>query len=178
MVRPPAADPARTNRVPVGIPAPATSRCSRSIRSQRPAALHPALSRHNHGGRRGQYLSGGRPVHGELGAPLKEGVQRLRTAILASNDTITEHIKWNAPSFRHAGQDRVTFRLQPGDKLQLLFHRGAKVRTDTAAFAFNDPTGLMTWLAPDRAVIDFPDLQAVTMHQAKVVSLVNRWVSS
>ena len=68
--------------------------------------------------------------------PLKEGVQRLRTAILASNDTITEHIKWNAPSFRHAGQD---FRLQPGDKLQLLFHRGAKVRTDTAAFAFNDP---------------------------------------
>ena len=110
--------------------------------------------------------------------PLKDGVQRLRTAILASNDTITEHIKWNAPSFRHAGQDRVTFRLQPGDKLQLIFHRGAKVRTDTAAFAFNDPTGLMTWLAPDRAVIDFPDLQAVTMHQVKVVSLVNRWVSS
>jgi hypothetical protein len=71
--------------------------------------------------------------------PLKEGVQRLRTAILASNDTITEHIKWNAPSFRHAGQDRVTFRLQPDDKLQLIFHRGAKVRTDTAAFAFNDP---------------------------------------
>jgi hypothetical protein len=61
--------------------------------------------------------------------PLKEGVQRLRTAILASNDTITEHIKWNAPSFHHAGQDRVTFRLQPGDKLQLIFYRGAKVRT-------------------------------------------------
>jgi hypothetical protein len=33
--------------------------------------------------------------------------------------------KWNAPSFRHAGEDRVTFRLQPGDKLQLIFHRGA-----------------------------------------------------
>jgi hypothetical protein len=97
---------------------------------------------------------------------------------LASNDTITEHIKWNAPSFRHAGQDRVTFRLQPGDKLQLIFHRGVKVRADTAEFVFEDPTGLMTWLAPDRAVIDFPDLQAVTMHQAEVVSLVNRWVSS
>ena len=68
--------------------------------------------------------------------PLKEGVQRLRTAILASNDTITEHIKWNAPSFHHAGQDRVTFRLQPGDKLQLIFHRGAKVRADTTGFVF------------------------------------------
>jgi hypothetical protein len=77
--------------------------------------------------------------------------------------------------FRHAGQDRVTFRLQPGDKLQLLFHRGAKVRTDTAAFAFNDPTGLMTWLAPDRASSISPTCRP---HQVKVVSLVNRWVSS
>jgi hypothetical protein len=113
-----------------------------------------------------------------LDHPLKEGVQRLRTAILASNDTITEHIKWNAPSFRHAGQDRVTFRLQPGNKLQLIFHRGAKPRADTATFAFDDPTGLMTWLAPDRAVIDFPDLQAVTTNKAKVASLVNRWVTT
>jgi hypothetical protein len=113
-----------------------------------------------------------------LDHPLKEGVQRLRTAILACNDTITEHIKWNAPSFRHGGQDRLTFRLQPGNKLQLIFHRGAKPRADTATFVFDDPTGLMTWPAPDRAVIDFPDLQAVTTNEAKIVSLVNRWVSA
>jgi hypothetical protein len=30
---------------------------------------------------------------------LKEGIERLRTAILDSNDGITEHVKWNAPSF-------------------------------------------------------------------------------
>jgi uncharacterized protein YdhG (YjbR/CyaY superfamily) len=36
--------------------------------------------------------------------PLKEGVQRLRTAILASNDTITEHIKWNAPASATPGR--------------------------------------------------------------------------
>jgi uncharacterized protein YdhG (YjbR/CyaY superfamily) len=66
-----------------------------------------------------------------LDHPLTEGVQRLRTAILASNDTITEHIKWNAPSFRHGGQDRLTFHLQ-----------------------------------------------AVTTNEARVVSLVNRWVSA
>jgi hypothetical protein len=34
----------------------------------------------------------------------------------------------------------------------------------------------MTWLAPDRAVIDFPDLGVVTSHQAQVVALVDRWV--
>jgi len=34
-----------------------------------------------------------------LDHPLKEGIERLRTAILDSNDGITEHVKWNALSF-------------------------------------------------------------------------------
>jgi hypothetical protein len=112
----------------------------------------------------------------ELEHPLKEGVLRLRAAILASDPAITEHVKWNAPSFRYGGEDRVTFRLQPRGRLQLIFHRGAKVRADTAGFAFDDPSGLMTWLAPDRAVIDFPDLDAVSEREARVVALVGRWM--
>ena len=108
--------------------------------------------------------------------PLKEGVLQLRAAILAADPAISESVKWNAPNFRYAGQDRVTFRLQPRDQLQLIFHRGAKVRADAGDFAFEDPSGLMTWAAPDRAVIDFPDLEAVTARRAQVVALVNRWV--
>ena len=112
----------------------------------------------------------------ELRHPLKQGVLQLRAAILASQLDITEHIRWNAPSFRYSGQDRVTFRLQPRAQLQLIFHRGAKVRADTAGFAFDDPSGLMTWPAPDRAVVDFPDLAAVTAREAQVVALVDRWM--
>jgi uncharacterized protein YdhG (YjbR/CyaY superfamily) len=41
-----------------------------------------------------------------LDHPLKEEVERLRTAILDSNDEMTEHVKWNAPSFCYAGEDR------------------------------------------------------------------------
>ncbi|WP_433370324.1 DUF1801 domain-containing protein [Streptosporangium sp. CA-115845] len=111
-----------------------------------------------------------------LDHPLKAGVEQLRSAILASNTDISEHVKWNAPSFRYDGEDRVTFRLRPGDRLQLIFHRGAKVRADSAEFAFQDPTGLMTWLAPDRGVVTFPDLEAVQSQQVAVVSLVNQWV--
>jgi hypothetical protein len=108
--------------------------------------------------------------------PLKEGVLELREAILAADPAITEHVKWNAPSFRHGGEDRVTFRLRPRGRLQLIFHRGAKVRADAAGFVFDDPSGLMTWPAPDRAVIDFPDLGAVAAHRAEVGALVARWV--
>jgi hypothetical protein len=63
-----------------------------------------------------------------LDHPLKDGIERLRAAILDSNDRITEHIKWKAPSFRYADEDRVTFRLYPKDRAQLVFHRGAKVK--------------------------------------------------
>ena len=112
----------------------------------------------------------------DLQHPLKDGVLRLRAAILACDPDITEHVKWNAPSFCRDGQDRVTFRLAPRGKLQLVLHRGAKARADAAGFTFDDPTGLLTWAAPDRAVLDFPDLQAVEARQAQVVSLVQRWV--
>ena len=50
-------------------------------------------------------------------SPHKRGVEQLRVAILDSNDDITEHVKWNAPSFRYAGEDRATFRLFPEDRV-------------------------------------------------------------
>ncbi|TFV73332.1 DUF1801 domain-containing protein [Blastococcus sp. CT_GayMR19] len=114
----------------------------------------------------------------ELEHPLKAGIERLRAAILASNDGITEHVKWNAPSFRYAGADRVTFRLQPGDRLQLVLHRGAKVRDDAADFRFDDDSGQLDWVAPDRAVVTFRDLDDVAARQTAVVDVVKRWVAA
>lgn len=112
----------------------------------------------------------------ELRHPLKAGVEQLRSAILASNEGITEQVKWNAPSFCYDGVDRVTFRLQPGDRFQLVFHRGAKKRDDSATFSFDAPPGMLEWAAPDRAVLTFRDLADVEARQDAVVALVNRWV--
>ncbi len=108
--------------------------------------------------------------------PLKPGIVRLRLAILASDEAITEHVKWNAPSFCYDGVDRVTFRLHPGARFQLIFHRGAKARPADPGLTFSDPSGLMTWPAPDRAVVDLPDLEAVATHEEQVIALVGRWI--
>jgi hypothetical protein len=110
-----------------------------------------------------------------LDHPLKEEIGRLREAILASNDGITEHIKWKAPSFCYAGEDRVTFRLHPADRAQLVFHRGAKVKDDAAEFAFEDDTGLLQWVAQDRAIVALRDAEA---RQGELVEVVKRWVVS
>jgi hypothetical protein len=62
----------------------------------------------------------------ELDHPLRDGVAQLRTAILGCRAGITEHIKWRAPTFCYAGEDRVTFQLRRADRIQLVFHRGVR----------------------------------------------------
>jgi len=111
-----------------------------------------------------------------LNHPLKEGVEQLRTAILDSNYQITEHIKWKAPSFCYAGEDRVTFRLYPENRVQLVFHRGAKVKSDAGDFAFEDDTELMRWVADDRAVVALRDVKDALAKKQALVDVVNRWV--
>jgi hypothetical protein len=110
-----------------------------------------------------------------LDHPLKEGIERLRTAILDSNDGITEHVKWNAPSFCYAGEDRVTFRLYPVDRTQIVFHWGSGVKDDAGSFVFEDDTGLLRWVATDRAVVTLRDAET---EQRDFVSVVNQWVAT
>ncbi len=81
-----------------------------------------------------------------------------------------------APSFRYADEDRVTFRLYPEDRVQLVFHRGAKVKGDAANFAFDDHTGLLRWVANDRAVVALRDAEDMEAKRADLVEVVNRWV--
>jgi hypothetical protein len=114
----------------------------------------------------------------ELTHDRKAEVKQLRIAILAPPLGLTEHIKWNAPSFCIDGDDRITFRLQPGDRLELIFHRGAKKRSDTATFTFTDPSGLMKLLTPDRGVVVLANAAATAHHMPEILHLVEAWVTA
>eukprot|EP01036_Dinobryon_divergens_P054703 gene54703-73091_t len=92
----------------------------------------------------------------DLEHPRKAEIERLREIIFEADPALRDQIKWNAPSFGIDGEDRITFRLQPGDKLDLIFHRGAEVK-DSADFNFTDDDELVTWLSPDRGIIRFGD---------------------
>lgn len=96
---------------------------------------------------------------------------------MGADPQITELVKWNAPSFCYDGVDRVTFQLKSKD-IQLIFHRGAKVRDDAASFAFDDDSGLMDWRSSDRAVVTFKDLADVKAKEKAFVALVKRWIKS
>lgn len=114
----------------------------------------------------------------ELAHERKSEVEQLRAAIVALPLRLTEHIKWNAPSFCSDGEDRITFRIQPGDRVELIFHRGAKKRPDVETFTFVDPSGLMKLITPDRGVVVLADAQATARHMPDLLRLVEAWIAA
>ena len=100
----------------------------------------------------------------------------LRAVILAADAKITEQIKWKAPSFCYHGDDRVTMRLYPPDRIQLVFHRGAKVK-DATTFMFEDRSGLHElvgtgpWARSHSAAC-----RRLKAQRAALVEIVQRWM--
>jgi hypothetical protein len=114
----------------------------------------------------------------DLSHPRKGEIEELRAAILENIPQITERVKWNAPSFCIGGDDRITFRLQPGDRVELVFHRGAKKRTDTETFSFSDPSELIQWSTPDRGIIAFRDHEDVRAKLPALIEVANSWINA
>jgi hypothetical protein len=108
----------------------------------------------------------------------KDDVERVRAIVLGADRNLTERVKWNAPSFCYAGDDRITFRLQPGDRVQLVFHRGAKVRSDADSFVFEDASGLIQWASSDRGVVTFESADEVERCAPKLRKLVKAWLKA
>jgi len=101
----------------------------------------------------------------------------LRQAVLAADPAIVENEKWNSPNFVYDGVDRVTLRVHPKGGVQVIFHRGAKIRADVDSFHFDDPTGLIVWPAPDRGVLTVADAEAATALAPQLTELVRRWIA-
>ncbi|MWV59246.1 DUF1801 domain-containing protein [Rathayibacter sp. VKM Ac-2754] len=81
--------------------------------------------------------------------PRREQIEAVREAVLAADDRLVESVKWNAPSYA-IGAHLVTLRLRPGDRVELILHRGVAPRADAVAPVLDDPR--LDWRAPDRAV--------------------------
>lgn len=106
----------------------------------------------------------------------KPEILALRRLILEAVPGLAERIKWNAPSFGPGSDDRITMRLHPGDRLQLILHRGAKAGADDL-FRFEDPDRLLSWAAPDRGVVNFKDADDMAAKANALRTVLQRWVA-
>jgi hypothetical protein len=106
----------------------------------------------------------------------KAEVLALRDLILNAVPGLTETVKWNAPNYGRGDADRITMRLHPGNRLQLILHRGAKAGADDL-FRFEDPDKLISWAAPDRGVITIKDAADLATKAAAMSEIFRRWVA-
>ena len=108
---------------------------------------------------------------------IRSAVERLRAIVLGAGDGVTEHIKWNGPSFCIDGDDRITIGLLPRGGVRAILHRGVKVK-DATGFAFADDSGLIQWAAPDRGVVTFADEAAIAARADAFADICRRWLEA
>jgi hypothetical protein len=108
-----------------------------------------------------------------LAQPLRAEVESLRQVILSTAAGIGEELKWNAPSF-YTGEHFATMRLHGKVLLQLILHLGAK-KNAMPKGAIEDPAGLLAWLGPDRACIDFASPGTVASQANALQAILRQW---
>lgn len=125
--------------------------------------------------------SGGDPVADfmvKLKHPLKAEIEAVRKIIHRADPSLTEQIKWNAPSFCKDGDDRITLNLTGKGFIRLIFHRGAKVKDSNGkGRLFEDKTGLLEWAADDRAIAKFTSMADVKEKEKHLIATVKKWIS-
>lgn len=115
----------------------------------------------------------------QLEHPLKPALELIRKTILPVDPSITEHIKWNAPSFCYGGDDRITFNLRKDDQLLLIFHCGAKPKAPKGnGRLIDDNSGLLEWPANDRAVLKITSLADLSAKKTMLETIVRRWIDA
>lgn len=108
---------------------------------------------------------------------VRADVEALRAVVLGAHPGLSGEIKWNAPSFAHDGEDRVTLGLDGKGGYRIVLHRGAKP-LDTAGFRFDDEARLAKWPAPDRGVVALRDRAEIEARAADLAGLIGRWVEA
>ena len=112
-----------------------------------------------------------------LDHPFKPEILALRQIILAVDPSITEGIKWNAPSFR-TSEHFATMHLRAKDGVQIILHLGAKTRDDTTAgVVIADPESLLAWVAKDRASVTFRDLNDIDARRSAFAQIIRQWIA-
>lgn len=113
----------------------------------------------------------------DLTHPHKASIEAIRAIILGADKRIQESVKWNSLSYA-IDEHFATFHLRAKSGVQVVFHRGAKVKDNSAGqLPIDDPAGLLTWLANDRATATFADVADVAAKAKGLKKIVKQWIT-
>lgn len=113
-----------------------------------------------------------------LNHPLRKEIEMLRICILSAGNRLSENVKWNGPNYSFGSEDRITMKIQPPGKIQLIFHRGAKVKEQPVNKLINDNSGLLEWKENDRAVATFNSMAEIEKYKPEISKIVKDWIEA
>ncbi len=102
----------------------------------------------------------------KLKHPLKDEIESVRKIIKSSNSSISERIKWNAPSY-YCTEDIVTFNPRNHKTVHLVFHHPAIVKIKSP---------LLLGDYKDRRMTYFKDMKEIKANRKELERIMNELV--
>lgn len=100
------------------------------------------------------------------GHPMTAEIQMVREIILATDERITEGIKWSSPTFMYKG-NIASFFMNAKKFVSLMFHKGATI---------NDPNGLLEGDGKEGRVARFTDAADIEAKKTALEAVVKEWI--
>lgn len=126
-------------------------------------------------------LSGSQAVEAFLNNhkhPLRDTAAAVVSLIRTADPSLEEGIKWNAPSFKHGGDDRLTLNLSAKDKVRLILHCGAKAGPRRSRRVIDSDSDLLEWASNDRAIISFMSEDEVRDAKRELTAIISSWLAA
>lgn len=119
----------------------------------------------------GQFLDALTPPQRDVAAQLVGCIRKIKPRL-------EEGIKWNAPSFKHLGEDRLTLNLSAKDRVRLILHCGAKAGPKRSGRLIDSESELLDWASNDRAIISFTTADEVRGAERELAGIIKAWLAA
>lgn len=110
--------------------------------------------------------------------PRREEIEYLRKIILDTESGLDEGIKWNGPNYSKNGEDRITMRINRPETLQIILHRGAKVKEQPEERLLSGKYDILVWKENDRAVATLKNLEEILKNSTLLKEIVTKWIEA
>ncbi len=98
--------------------------------------------------------------------PLTSEIQRVREIIMATDNKISETIKWSSPTFMYKGNIASYF-MNAKKHVSLMFHKGATI---------HDPSGLLEGDGKEARTAKFFDMEDIESKKEALESAIREWI--
>ncbi|MGI6759243.1 MAG: DUF1801 domain-containing protein [Bacilli bacterium] len=109
---------------------------------------------------------------------LRDEIECLRKIIMSTDYDLNEGIKWNGPNYSINGEDCITIRINPQKQLQVIFHRGAKVKEPLDERLLSKKYDILIWKENDRAIASFKSLNEIQENSQMIREIVEKWIEA